>query len=223
MSVIGRFPSGPAMIQPRGALMKNKPDVIRYMLSGNSIFTVANKGYARCTYRLAKCYDKELWFLSVLIGSGEYVFIGTVYKYGDGFALKISVKSNFNETSKPVILFGGLIRELMNNSLTELTDTMEFYHSGYCGRCGRLLTTPESVSAGLGPECIKMVGIATVTKPAPACAGKTEEEMIASYDTLQKIVDQLEWCQYENQAGYLKNNIAFIALQRMAKKEGEQK
>ena len=30
---------------------------------------------------------------------------------------------------------------------------LEFWHSGRCGRCGRLLTTPESIKRGLGPVC----------------------------------------------------------------------
>ena len=40
------------------------------------------------------------------------------------------------------------------------------------------------------------------------------EEVIGSYDTLQKIVGQLEWCEYENEAGDLVHNVAFIALKR---------
>jgi hypothetical protein len=31
--------------------------------------------------------------------------------------------------------------------------TLEFWHDGRCGRCGRKLTVPESVASGLGPEC----------------------------------------------------------------------
>lgn len=30
--------------------------------------------------------------------------------------------------------------------------------SGQCGRCGRTLTTPESLSAGIGPECASKLG-----------------------------------------------------------------
>jgi hypothetical protein len=48
---------------------------------------------------------------------------------------------------------------------------------------------------------------------------KTSEEAIAYHDTLAKIVEQLEWCRYECEAGKLENNIAFIALKRMAEKE----
>jgi hypothetical protein len=31
-------------------------------------------------------------------------------------------------------------------------------HSGRCGRCNRTLTTPESIAAGVGPECAKKLG-----------------------------------------------------------------
>ena len=33
------------------------------------------------------------------------------------------------------------------------TDGFEFWHEGKCGRCGRKLTVPESIEAGIGPEC----------------------------------------------------------------------
>ena len=39
---------------------------------------------------------------------------------------------------------------------------------------------------------------------------------IAKFDTLSKIVKQLEGCDYENEASFLKNNVAFIALKRMS-------
>ena len=35
----------------------------------------------------------------------------------------------------------------------KLPDTVEFYHAGKCGCCGRTLTVPESIVTGLGPVC----------------------------------------------------------------------
>lgn len=32
-------------------------------------------------------------------------------------------------------------------------ERFEFAHAGRCGRCGRLLTHPESIESGIGPEC----------------------------------------------------------------------
>jgi hypothetical protein len=30
---------------------------------------------------------------------------------------------------------------------------LEIWHSGRCGRCSRRLTVPESIAAGIGPDC----------------------------------------------------------------------
>jgi len=49
---------------------------------------------------------------------------------------------------------------------------------------------------------------------------KVAEKEIASFDTLSKIVEQLEFCKYECQGGPLKNNRAFVALKQIAEKEG---
>ena len=43
----------------------------------------------------------------------------------------------------------------------------------------------------------------------------TETE-IAKYDTIEKIVQQLKFCNYKCEAGILVNNVAFIALSRMS-------
>jgi hypothetical protein len=56
--------------------------------------------------------------------------------------------------------------------------------------------------------------------PKPKVIPKTAIEIaMDEYDSLQKIVDQLESCEYENQAGILNNNIAFLKLKQFAKEE----
>ena len=57
--------------------------------------------------------------------------------------------------------------------------------------------------------------IAEATPPPPPPKTQTEIEM-DKYDTLQKIVEQLEFCNYEAEGGLLKNNVAFLSLKRMA-------
>jgi hypothetical protein len=46
--------------------------------------------------------------------------------------------------------------------------------------------------------------------------GPAEEVSVQSFNTLQKIVQQLQACQYECIGGPLQNNTAFISLKRMA-------
>jgi hypothetical protein len=45
------------------------------------------------------------------------------------------------------------------------------------------------------------------------------EKEIAEYNTLQKIVDQIEMGNYQCEGGYLKNSIGFLALKQMAQNE----
>ena len=36
------------------------------------------------------------------------------------------------------------------------------YHVGKCGKCGKKLTTPESILTGLGPTCSNKIGVPRV-------------------------------------------------------------
>lgn len=61
----------------------------------------------------------------------------------------------------------------------------------------------------------KLFFIAEATPHTIPTKTQTEIEM-DKYDTLQKIVEQLEFCNYEAEGGFLKNNVAFLSLKRMA-------
>ena len=37
----------------------------------------------------------------------------------------------------------------------ELEDYIELWHEGRCGKCGRVLTVPTSISTGFGPDCLR--------------------------------------------------------------------
>lgn len=55
-----------------------------------------------------------------------------------------------------------------------------------------------------------------ITKVLEVKISQTDIE-IAKFDTLEKIVKQLESCNYECEVGTLNNNVAFLALKGMAK------
>lgn len=55
-----------------------------------------------------------------------------------------------------------------------------------------------------------------ITKVWEVKRSQTDIE-IAKFDTLEKIVKQLESCKYQCEAGTLNNNVAFLALKGMAK------
>ena len=76
----------------------------------------------------------------------NYVFLGTIFP--DGF--RHGRKSNITESapsSKAFSWFYGLLAE------GRVSEHIEVWHEGKCGRCGRKLTVPESISIGMGPEC----------------------------------------------------------------------
>lgn len=59
--------------------------------------------------------------------------------------------SKFSEDSKQFKACKWILRHIWFN--LDWPDTMEVNHAGRCGRCGRLLTNPESIERGIGPEC----------------------------------------------------------------------
>jgi hypothetical protein len=55
-----------------------------------------------------------------------------------------------------------------------------------------------------------------IAEPKPKVIPKTQEEIeMDKYNSIQKIVEQLESCKYECEAGLLINNLAFKALKKM--------
>jgi len=65
--------------------------------------------------------------------------------------LQHTAKSAFPAESKPWKAFAYFTRHLLHHG--NLPPALEVWHEGRCGRCGRKLTTPQSVETGFGPVC----------------------------------------------------------------------
>ncbi len=65
--------------------------------------------------------------------------------------LQHTAKSAFPTDSKPWKAFGYFTRQVLQHG--NLPEALEVWHEGRCGRCGRKLTTPQSVETGFGPVC----------------------------------------------------------------------
>ena len=122
-----------------------------YMLAGKSFVTVVSKDSGcRFTYRITEKKTEEnedsVHFVSVLIGDdnvNSYTFLGTIFAEKRFFHGR---KSKIGEEAPSARAFQWTWNHLDS-------DKIEVYHSGKCGRCGRQLTTPESIERGLGPKC----------------------------------------------------------------------
>ena len=102
-----------------------------------------------------KSYSGEaLWFVSVLTGcdnESSYSFLGTNFTK-DNYTH--SKKTSVTEDADSVKVWKWLCE---NWSTLGMYPTVEFWHEGRCGRCGRKLTVPESIDTGFGPECITLI------------------------------------------------------------------
>jgi len=127
-------------------------DVIRrFVLAGNAIFTIRSpRTGVRFTYRVRQPKKDSPHFVGVLTGSNntrDYSFLGSIFdarNYAYGNKSEISIEAS---SAQAFYWFW--------SSLTKgtLPSALDVYHEGRCGRCGRLLTVPESLDSGIGPDC----------------------------------------------------------------------
>ena len=121
---------------------------LKFIFGGKSFVTFLNtKTLNRFTYNVFKHKKDDIYFVNVLTSPDIYTFIGT-YKNGN------SPKSKISSESQSVKVFNFVVDKLSTNTLSDL---IEIYHDGRCGKCGKQLTTPKSVSSGFGPECSKKI------------------------------------------------------------------
>jgi hypothetical protein len=138
------------------ASIQDPAHALRFLLAGNAHATfVSSKTAVRFTYRVTKnespaTVTAPSHFVSVLTGPDHYEYLGFIYE-----GSKVYVhgqRSRVNESTPSARAFPWVWGRLVQGRVPK---TVEVYHEGRCGRCGRRLTTPESVTQGLGPECAK--------------------------------------------------------------------
>ena len=102
---------------------------------------------------------KPLYFVKLLTGSNneeDYTYIGYVmFRDGKAPEFKLGKKSKLTFESQPVKAFTWALSILVQGRMPQ---GLEIRHEGRCGRCNRTLTTPESIDAGFGPDCLEMMG-----------------------------------------------------------------
>ncbi len=116
-----------------------------YCLAGHATITIRSISTGqRFTYKIQKADDKDLWFVKLLTGpenTVDYRYIGVI---DNGF--RITTKSQAGPDAPAV-------RAISWASARWEDPRMEIWHEGRCGRCGRVLTVPESIAGGIGPTC----------------------------------------------------------------------
>lgn len=127
----------------------NKEDSKTFILAGNAKVTIeSGTSGVRYTYHVNKAKAKDLWFVGLLTGQdndADYQYIGF---FQADMKFRTSWKSKFTMDSAPSKAIAFTLDHINN-----IPEALHIYHSCHCGRCGRTLTTPESVKRGIGPEC----------------------------------------------------------------------
>ena len=130
----------------------------QYILGGNSIFTLYSKKLdIRYTFKIQQDNKNEQrYFAKVLFGpdnTNDYRYIGLFY--ADTLSLRTSSAAHIPHTAPQFVMLQYFLKIV--NGEYPWPETCKFYPSGKCGCCGRVLTTPESIERGFGPECWRNV------------------------------------------------------------------
>jgi hypothetical protein len=120
---------------------------------GRAIFTVSNPKGEHYTFQI-KHKKNTPFFVSLLTGpdnTSDFTYLGVYVPQKKTVVL--TSKSKFKEDTTPVKVVRWAILKVSNKEITP--NGYSIQHEGRCCRCGRMLTTPESIEHGIGPECMK--------------------------------------------------------------------
>ncbi len=138
--------------------------IYRYLAAGKGKFTLRNgKTGRRVTFEVESCGRKDdkgeptgPMFLSAAV-SGKLQYFGCMWDYRDrataGWAY--GKKSKLARSAVEVQTFAWFWDHVKWQ--VALPAHIEFWHEGRCAKCGSDLTVPESIVAGFGPKCLKMI------------------------------------------------------------------
>lgn len=136
--------------------------VIKYMFAGNATFTLRSvKTGTRFTYKVRRAEEvtdvvlnrtpPPTWFVSVLTGDNNENDFSYMGVFGANKVFRFTAKSRVTAEAPSAKAFVWFVHSVIHNG--QMNPALEIWHEGRCGRCGRKLTVPESVAAGIGPDC----------------------------------------------------------------------
>ncbi len=126
-----------------------------FVLAGQAVFTVTNPVGEYYTYRVDRVADEgkpARYFAKLLTGpdnTSDYTYLGMVDEITSRVVLTRA--SRYTADSRPYRVLDWALSKVWE--CKELPAGYSLRHIGRCGRCGRPLTTPDSLDIGLGPIC----------------------------------------------------------------------
>lgn len=146
----------------------------QFLLAGRAVFTITGKR-GRFTFRILKNEPEAgsqygpSFYVYVLTGKAKpatdeseddkhrsaYTYIG--FLNTNTGEVRMTKGSKLPHTSPAVVAVQWALPRLWAGR--ELPAPAAVYREDRCGRCARPLTDPESIAAGIGPDCRKLMGI----------------------------------------------------------------
>jgi hypothetical protein len=125
----------------------------KFFTAGRAVFTVDNGKGTHYTFRIGRKNDTQPLFVSLLTGpdnNNSFTYLGIFNPETN--EIRLTAKSRYTDETLPVKVVRWAVKAVVTNKIPE---GYAVQHAGKCCRCGRTLTTPESVNRGWGPECDK--------------------------------------------------------------------
>jgi hypothetical protein len=151
-------------MQTAPSILRDPAAVIAYAQSGNAKLTIKSAVTGKhFTYHLkaptktteaggrTKDYNASVRFVSVLHDGDQWGHIASWFDKKP--TLAAGRKGNANSNSFKALDW--VLRQATQRAArgAAMPHTVEVWHEGSCGRCGRSLTDPTSIARGLGPDC----------------------------------------------------------------------
>lgn len=134
-------------------------DAKRYLTAGRATVTMSRTDNGnRMTFKVNKAKVGDTLFASFMNGSDNetsFAYVGILNPTSG--EIYLTPKSRYGNDSQVVKVLRWMTSFLFQNKA--LPAVVELRHCGKCGRCGRKLTVPESIEAGVGPECRELMGL----------------------------------------------------------------
>lgn len=127
------------------------------LFAGRTTFTVSNNKNKHYTFRIDKIKHYSRYIVKILTGpdnTSSYTYLGMLWDESET-PVALTQASKLNKESIPYRVFVFAQKVLSNHK--KLPEGYSILPSGRCFRCNRKLTTPESIKANYGPECIKRI------------------------------------------------------------------
>ena len=139
---------------------------LQFMLAGKCEFVLhSSKTNEDFKYEMTKKKsdskeDSFIYFTSLIKGN-EKIYAGVIWFNNDTQEFRFSTGKN-GKVEPSNISIKSLIFVLNKLVKEETVQHLVVYHVGKCGKCGKKLTTPESILTGLGPTCSNKIGVPRV-------------------------------------------------------------